>query len=35
MERLERLILDDLGIPDPYAEAAPGRGEAAVPEAGA
>ena len=35
MERLERLILDDLGIPDPYAEAAPGCGEAAVPEAGA
>jgi probable rRNA maturation factor len=35
MERLERLILDELGIPDPYAEAAPDRGDPAFLEAGA
>ena len=35
MERLERLILREFGIPDPYAEAAPARGYAAFPEAGA
>jgi probable rRNA maturation factor len=35
MERLESLILGDLGIPDPYAEAAPDRGAAALLEAGA
>jgi probable rRNA maturation factor len=35
MERLERLILDELGIPDPYAQAAPERDDAALLEAGA
>jgi probable rRNA maturation factor len=35
MERLERLILAELGIPDPYAEAPSGRGDAAFAEAGA
>jgi probable rRNA maturation factor len=35
MERLERLILDELGIPDPYAEAAPDRGDTALLGAGA
>jgi probable rRNA maturation factor len=35
MERLELLILNELGIPDPYAEAAPDRGAAAFAEAGA
>lgn len=35
MERLERLILDELGIPDPYAEAAPDGGDPALLEAGA
>ena len=35
MERLERLVLDELGIPDPYAEPAPERDNAALLEAGA
>jgi len=35
MERLERLILGELGIPDPYADAAPGGGDTASREVGA
>ena len=35
MERLERLILAELGIADPYGEPEPGRGAGALAEASA